>query len=570
LRRLAVLTLIAISLLACASPAPSGPRGDAGSASSPRETGRTLVAGTRVEPGTVATRPVRLTGVALYLSKRLFNAELANLDDRGVPLPYLAVALPELNTDSWRVFPDGRMETTWRLKPNLTWHDGRPLTAEDFVFSWRVYTTPELGESNAPPFHAIEEVLAPDERTVLIRWAQPYPDAGKLAGQNRELPPLPRHILESAFTQMDLDGFANHLYWTREYLGLGPYRLDRWEPGSFFEAAPFDGHVLGRPKIARIKVVFISDANTALANMLSGEVHLSADTSLRLEQAATLKQDWGPRHAGSILLHPNQWRATVFQFRPEYAAPRAILDQRARKALAHAVERQAINDSLYQGDGVFSDFIVSPSSEWGRDIENAVVKYPYDLRRSEQLMLEAGFARGGDGTFLHPGEGRFTAEVRTNAAADNEAEMAIIASEWRKAGFDARESALPAALAQDGEARSTFSAMFINNTGAGEATLLGFSSSSISSAANRWRGNNRGGWANAEYDRLLEAFTTTLDRDERGRQMAQMARIFTEDVAAISLFFRTQPWAHVAALTGPRVVAPESNMAWNIHEWEFR
>jgi peptide/nickel transport system substrate-binding protein len=185
-------------------------------------------------------------------------------------------------------------------------------------------------------------------------------------------------------------------------------------------------------------------------------------------------------------------------------------------------------------------------------------------------MGQAGFTRGADGSYVHPSEGRFVSEVRTNAAADNEAEMAIIASEWRKAGFDVRESALPAALAQDGEARSTFAAMFINNTGAGEATLLGFASTSISSPGNRWRGNNRGGWTSSEYDRLLEAFTTTLDRAERGRQLGQLARIFTDEVGAISLFFRTQPWAHVAALTGPRVVAPESSMAWNIHEWEFR
>jgi peptide/nickel transport system substrate-binding protein len=304
--------------------------------------------------------------------------------------------------------------------------------------------------------------------------------------------------------------------------------------------------------------------------MLSGEVHLSADTSLRLEQAATLKQDWGPRNAGSILLHPNQWRATVFQFRPEYVAPRALLEPRVRKALAHAVEKQAINDALYQGDGVYSDFIVSPNSEWGPALEGAVVKYPYDLRRSEQLITESGFVRGGDGTYTHPGEGRFSVEVKTNAAADNEAEMAILASEWRKAGFDVRESPLPAALAQDGEARSTFTGMFVNNTGVGEPTLLGFTSSSISSAANRWRGNNRGGWVNTEYDRLLDAFTTTLDRNERGRQIAQMAYIFSDDVAAISLFFRTQPWAHVAALTGLRIAAPESSMAWNIYEWEFR
>ena len=67
--------------------------------------------------------------------------------------------MPQLNTESWRVFPDGRMETTYALKPNLAWHDGAPLTADDFVFAWRVYATPELGVSNTPPASLIE-VLA--------------------------------------------------------------------------------------------------------------------------------------------------------------------------------------------------------------------------------------------------------------------------------------------------------------------------------------------------------------------------------------------------------------------------
>jgi ABC-type transport system substrate-binding protein len=47
--------------------------------------------------------------------------------------------------DTWRVFPDGRMETTFRLRANLTWHDGEPLSGADFVFAWRVYTNPDLG-----------------------------------------------------------------------------------------------------------------------------------------------------------------------------------------------------------------------------------------------------------------------------------------------------------------------------------------------------------------------------------------------------------------------------------------
>jgi peptide/nickel transport system substrate-binding protein len=71
------------------------------------------------------------------------------------------------------------METTYHLKPNLTWHDGAPLSAEDFVFAWKVYSTPEFGVATSPPIGLMEEVVAPDARTLLIRWRQPYPDAAE-------------------------------------------------------------------------------------------------------------------------------------------------------------------------------------------------------------------------------------------------------------------------------------------------------------------------------------------------------------------------------------------------------
>ena len=191
----------------------------------------------RVEPESIAAKALRQVGVALHTTKRLFNAELAILDERGLVRPYLAEAVPRLNSESWRVFPDGRMETVYRLKPNVSWHDGTPLAAEDFVFARRVYGTPELGLATAPPLNQMEELSALDGRTLVIRWARPFPGADMLVED--AFPPLPRHILESSFTQESLDAFAGHPYWTRAFVGLGPFRLDRWEPGSFIEAAAF-------------------------------------------------------------------------------------------------------------------------------------------------------------------------------------------------------------------------------------------------------------------------------------------------------------------------------------------
>src|SRR5207253_1558388 len=102
-------------------------------------------------------------------------------------------------------------------------------------------------------------------------------------------------------------------------------------------------------------------------------------------------------------------------------------------------------------------------SEYAAAVEPTVVRYGFDPQRTDQLMAEAGYARIG-GTFTSPTEGRFVAEVKTNAAADNESEIAILASAWRDVGFDMQEAVLPAAQAQDSQIRSTFPSMYVFNT----------------------------------------------------------------------------------------------------------
>src|SRR5581483_3146582 len=99
-----------------------------------------------------------------------------------------------------------------------------------------------------------------------------------------------------------------------------------WEPGSSIEGSAFDQHVLGRPKIDRMRIVFISDPNTTLANMLSGDVLLATDDSIKFEQGLVLDRQWVPQGKGTVLVRPDFWRATYIQFRPELQEVPALLD----------------------------------------------------------------------------------------------------------------------------------------------------------------------------------------------------------------------------------------------------
>src|SRR4051794_9697184 len=196
-RGLGLVSLALILVITACAPAPSAGRSSPGDAQQPAAAPvRTLDMAIQVEPSGIASRALVERGVALHTTKRAFNADLVLLDDLENPQPYLADALPQLNSDSWRVFPDGTMETTYRLRPNLTWHDGSPLTTDDWVFSLQVYSTPALGLSSLPPFGSISEVVPVDARTMTIRWKRAYPDAGQLA--HYSFPALPRHILGQA------------------------------------------------------------------------------------------------------------------------------------------------------------------------------------------------------------------------------------------------------------------------------------------------------------------------------------------------------------------------------------
>ena len=214
--------------------------------------------------------------------------------------------------------------------------------------------------------------------------------------------------------------------------------------------------------------------------------------------------------------------------------------------------------------------MVAPTEGYYSTVERAMTKYPFDLRRSEQLMEESGFRKGQDGIYASPAEARLAPELKTNASTEYQAEMGAIAGIWREAGFNILEAVLPAAQAQDPQVRASFPSMFTHNTGTSEPVVIDQITACIPRPENRWTGGNPGGWSDVEYDHLVESFNGTLDRDQRVQQLSEMLRIHTEEVPSISLFFATQPMAHIAALRGPQLVPPGAVLGWDVHTGEFR
>jgi peptide/nickel transport system substrate-binding protein len=353
------------------------------------------------------------------------------------------------------------METAYQLRPALTWHDGQPLAPEDFVFSWRLAVSTEFGAPQTLPWRLIDDVAALDHQTVLVRWNQSFPGA-----DTSVITPLPRHILEGPYQLGRHETFLSHPYWTREYVGLGPFRLVRWEPGAFIEIMAFEGHVLGRPKLDSLKIIFVGDPNTAMSNMLAGAAHLTWDRTLEFEHGVLLKRRWGEStNDGRIIFSPDRSRYIVTQFNTEYTNPAVILDLRVRQALAHALDKQELVRGLMGDEGQVADAMAPTTMDYFPEIDRAITRYPYDLRRTAQLLGEAGLARSADGWYTSGAGERFSPELRGAASGQEEQEVSIIADMWRRGGVDTRLLLTTEVQDLDRVFRSTFPAFLGSGTG---------------------------------------------------------------------------------------------------------
>jgi ABC-type transport system substrate-binding protein len=165
--------------------------------------------------------------------------------------------------------------------------------------------------------------------------------------------------------------------------------------------------------------------------------------------------------------------------------------------------------------------------------------------------------------------GRFAIEFDTFQSPQNENEMHIMADTWRQTGYDVAENVYAASLAGDFQLRDTRPGVVAASASPGEVVLAEHTSALVPTAQNRWTGVNRGGWTNPDFDRLVQRFNATLARPERAAVLVEMARVFTDDAALISLYFNPTTTAFVGSLRGPKPAVPEGTMAWDVYDWEW-
>jgi peptide/nickel transport system substrate-binding protein len=497
----------------------------------------------------------------------IFHAGLTIYDQQGAIQPHLATKVPSLDDGDWVVLADGRMEVTWKLRPNVKWHDGEPLTAQDFVFGVQVVQDPEVPLFRGQANPSLADAVALDPHTLVIRWKEPNFEAN--TSDPMDIPAIPARLVGDLFEKRDMQAFVNSPYWGQVFIGLGPYRLTQWMLGSHIEAAAFDDYFLGRPKIDRLVIRNYTDLNTMVANILAGEIDLIVAGTIKIEEAMLIRQAWEPINGGTVM----QSRAEIESIRIQHRFPNApwASDVRVRRALAHFTDRQALVDALLYGTTTVAHAFAATNDPAYELLERrGFPRYAYDPGAGERLLSEAGWTRSGDAMVNAAGE-RFTIDYRVVANSEyNTRHGLAITDQWKTARLNPTLTVIPGTASNREELKATANGVYWVPNTLTPRVLEAFTTAVTSSEASRWRGQNYGAYSNPGYDAAYESFEKTLRVDQRNELKERLLRILANDVPIIpTLYAVNYATAFRTGVRGPTPLnAVQLVTSWNIHTWE--
>jgi peptide/nickel transport system substrate-binding protein len=319
---------------------------------------------------------------------------LVTTDEKMNIVPLLAASIPTLENGGVVLRPDGGMDVTWTLKPNITWHDGTPHTSADVKFTVEAINSPAYNPESTDGFDRITGVDTPDPLTAVLHYDEVYAPYQLQFMRGT----LPKHVLEGR----DIDTANDY---NRAPLGTGPFRVAEWKTGEFIrlEAVPayWQGH--GQPRIKTLLFKFIPNTNTRINQLKSGEVDMVVMFPWdKHREVAAIPGVRVQRTDGNGYEH-----VTMNQ----RAFP-AFADVRVRQALTHAVDRELITTTILEGLAPITHGPVQPVS-WAHNPQ--VRQYPYDQARAKALLDDAGWRdNNGDGVRDKDGQ-RFAFTLITQA-----------------------------------------------------------------------------------------------------------------------------------------------------------
>jgi peptide/nickel transport system substrate-binding protein len=430
------------------------------------------------------------------VSDRLFDLTQCGLVAKG-PQGDLVPSLAR----SWEILDGGR-RYRFRLRTDATFHDGRPVTAEDAAATYRSLLDGSVVSSKRAALAAIEalEVLPPDGLEIRLR----EPAGAFLIELTSSLGVLPRGLEPAAVN--------------RAPIGCGAFRVVERTPERLV-LAPHAGFFGGRPGLDEVVLKVVPDSTVRALELLKGSVHLVVN-DLPPDLVPRFRQD--PRFA--VVEEPGGNYAYVgFNLGNELTA-----NPRVRRAFALAIDRERLVATLWRGLGAVTDTMMPPGS-WARN--DALPRLPYDPEQAARLLEEAGYSDP-DGPGPAP---RIRLTLKTSASEIINLQAQAIQQMVAAAGIAVEVRSLEFATFFSDIARGNFQAFTLIRTAIADPNIYRITLHSQSVPPS---GQNRGRYQNPAFDRLIELGGSLTERADRRPHYLEAQRILAEDLPYASLFVR--------------------------------
>jgi len=455
--------------------------------------------------------------IAITSDPDVLNSLIRRSASSGQILAVLQETLPDMGEDllwhpriarDWEIAPDN-MSITYHMKPWI-WSDGVPLTARDVVSSFNLFVNPAVGSPVRGMFREVAEVVALDSLTVRYSFREPQPDPVMRTFHSL----LPAHITDS------LDP-AEVMNWdlNRHPVSSGPFLLEKWDPGRSISLVPNPRFPLERPYLDRVIFKVIPDATGRVVALETGDVDFVGD----LAPAAARRLG----ATGKVRIETMGGRQ-YYYLNWNLRSP-LFADPATRRALSLALDRHRMIETLLLG---FGQPAVSPLAPVMWNFNHDLVADAFDPEEARRQLAAAGWKdTDGDG-ILERGGHRLSFEMLTKRGDPvRENGSIIIRENLRAVGVEVRVRVLELAAALDLLNRGEFEAYF----GSFNANLYGDPSGVLHSRATGEF--NKGAYANARVDSLLDLALSVSDRTEALPCWRRLQEILVEDPPSAYLFY---------------------------------
>ena len=520
--------------------------------------------------GPTLLNPHFATGTKDQDGSRLFYEPLAGWDAEGNLRPILAETVP--GREDGTLAADGR-SVTWKLKKGVKWHDGKPFTADDVVFTWEYSRNPTTATVTSASYKdvTVEKI---DDYTVVVKYPAPTPfwadtfvsAAGCI---------IPKHLFADFIGEKSRDAPTN-----LKPVGTGPYKFKDFKPGDLVTGViNMDYHQDNKPYFDAIEMKGGGDAvSAARAVLQTGEFDFGWNMQVEDEILQRLEKGGKGRvnftKGGGIehiqLNTRDPWTEVDGERASLKTTHPTLSDLAVRQALALLVDKDSVEKHIYGRTGVATpNFFNNPERFRSKN-----TKYEFNVDKAIDILEKAGWKKGADGIREKDGK-KLKFVYQTSINQPRQKNQAIVKQACQKAGIDIEVKAVTASVffSSDVANPDTYPHFYADlqmyNNGPlqpdPEVFMRQFCSWEAASKANKWQGRNITRWQNQEYDDTHKAAQIELDPIKRAALCIKLNELVINNNVVIPVVARLG----VAAVKDKLVVELSGwdNNTFNLASW---